>query len=195
MLQKKEEPPFKRIKTEDIVLENPPKFRDIPPFTRSSRYQVDSQWQHIREWLGKDNEIVFDKDPDFQRDHVWTEAQQIKFIEFVLRGGKSSTDIYWNCSSWGDGYDTPVVLVDGKQRLRAVERFIDNEIKIFGHYFREFEDRMPLHARFHMHVNDLKTRKEVLNWYLDLNSGGVVHTEAELNRVCALLEEELNHEQ
>jgi hypothetical protein len=39
-------------------------------------------------------------------------------------------------------------------------------------------------------VNDLKTREEVLQWYLDLNSGGVVHTEEELNRVREMLEKE-----
>lgn len=39
-------------------------------------------------------------------------------------------------------------------------------------------------------VNELRTRAEVLRWYLQLNSGGVVHTEEELARVRALLEAE-----
>jgi hypothetical protein len=173
-----------------IKLETPPRFQDIPQFTRSGNYQVDSHWQYIHNWLGMESEIVFDRDPDFQRAHVWTEEQQIRYIEFVLRGGKSSTDIYWNCDSWGRGYNTPVVLVDGKQRVRAVERFIDSEIKIFGFYYKEFTDKLPLHARFRMHVNDLPTRAEVLQWYLDLNEGGVVHTDEELTKVKKLLKAE-----
>ena len=40
---------------------------------------------------------------------------------------------------------------------------------------------------FRWHVNDLSTYSEVLQWYLDLNSGGTVHTEEELNRVQQLL--------
>ncbi len=39
-------------------------------------------------------------------------------------------------------------------------------------------------------VNDLQTRAEVLQWYLDLNEGGVVHTSEELNRVRAMLAKE-----
>jgi len=36
-------------------------------------------------------------------------------------------------------------------------------------------------------MNTLRTKAEVLEWYLQLNSGGVVHTEAELKRVRKLL--------
>jgi hypothetical protein len=39
-------------------------------------------------------------------------------------------------------------------------------------------------------VNDLKTKAEVLQWYLDINSGGVVHTETELEKVKRLLTKE-----
>ena len=34
----------------------------------------------------------------------------------------------------------------------------------------------------------VKTREEVLSWYLDLNSGGTVHTEEELTKVRGLIE-------
>jgi len=167
-----------------------PRFQDIPQFTKTANYQVDSHWQYIHNWLGMESEIVFDTDPDFQREHVWTEEQQIRFVEFVLRGGKSSMDIYWNCDTWGKGYNTPVVLVDGKQRVRAVERFIDGEIKVFGYYYHQFTDRLPLQARFRMHINDLPTRGEVLQWYLDLNFAGTPHTDEELQRVQKLLKAE-----
>jgi hypothetical protein len=38
-------------------------------------------------------------------------------------------------------------------------------------------------TRFKMHVNQLE-------WYLQLNNGGVVHTEEEINRVRQLLDDE-----
>jgi len=41
-----------------------------------------------------------------------------------------------------------------------------------------------------INVNDLQTRAEVLQWYIDFNSGGVVHTAEEIARVKALLEKE-----
>lgn len=71
--------------------------------------------------------------PDFQRGHVWIENQQIKYIEYILRGGKTARVIY---------------------------------------------------------LNNLKTRKEVLQWYLEFNSYGTIHTEEEINKVKKLLEME-----
>jgi len=39
-------------------------------------------------------------------------------------------------------------------------------------------------------MNDLKTRAEVLQWYIEFNAGGTPHTEAEINRVRELLKKE-----
>jgi hypothetical protein len=44
-----------------------------------------------------------------------------------------------------------------------------------------------LTARFSWNIAGLKTRKEVLEWYLNFNSGGSVHTEQELQKVRDLL--------
>jgi len=41
-------------------------------------------------------------------------------------------------------------------------------------------------------VNDLQTRGEVLQWYIEMNSGGVVHSDEEIKRVKKLLEQEEN---
>ena len=47
--------------------------------------------QHFfMEWLDRlINEEGLQLNPDFQRGHVWTEDQQVKFLEFILRGGKT----------------------------------------------------------------------------------------------------------
>ena len=45
-------------------------------------------------------------------------------------------------------------------------------------------------SNFTWHINDLEDRKAVLQWYLDLNEGGVIHTAEELNKVKKLLDEE-----
>jgi hypothetical protein len=83
------------------------------------------------------------------------------------------------------------VLVDGKQRLDAIAAFMENRVKAFGTYYKDYEDRLRTLDGIKVNVNDLKTRAEVLQWYLDLNTGGVVHTTAEINKVKVLLEEEL----
>jgi hypothetical protein len=63
-------------------------------------------------------------------------------------------------------------------------------LKVFGHTFNEFEDIMGWRYDFVIVVNSLATRREVLQWYLDINAGGVVHTEAELQHVRNLLKRE-----
>lgn len=165
------------------------KFQSIPQFTRPANYQVDVFWKYVEDWITK-YDLEIDIDPDFQRGHVWIEEQQVRYVEFILRGGASSRDIYWNCSSWMDKFDTPVELVDGKQRIEAVRRFLRSEIKAFGYYYKEYKDSLPLNASFRFHVNNLKTRADVLQWYLDLNDGGVVHTKEELLKVRKLLKAE-----
>jgi hypothetical protein len=171
-----------------------PKFQDIPQFTRTASYAVDIPWSFLEDSLRRYLDEGLNLDPDFQRAHVWTEEQQVRYVEFRLRGGRSGHDIFTNCPGWNYGErGSEFVLVDGKQRLEAARKFLRNELRIFGgNLFKDYGDRLPMmEARFRWHVNDLDTRAEVLQWYLDLNTGGVVHTQDELDRVRELLEAEL----
>ncbi len=166
-----------------------PLFKDIIPFTQRANYRVNVSWDYLEGWLKDHSEI--DLNPDFQRGHVWTMEQKERYVEFILRGGLSSRDIYFNYAGWMSDYRGPGVLVDGKQRLDAVREFMDNTIHAFGYCRTEYTDRLPrLVADFTVHVNDLRTRSDVLQWYLDLNTGGVIHTSEEIERVKALLEAE-----
>ena len=165
-----------------------PKFSEIPQFTRSAEYRVNVSWSylenHLKHLHRPDMGCPLVLDPDFQRAHVWNDAKRTKYVEFILRGGQSSRDVYLNCSTWMASYSSPIVLVDGKQRIEAVRRFLSNQLPAFGHLFGEYEDRLrTVGPDFVFHVNNLKTRREVLQWYLDINSGGVVHTEKELKAV------------
>lgn len=38
-----------------------------------------------------------------------------------------------------------------------------------------------------LNVNDLKTEREVLQWYIDMNAGGTPHTAEEIERVKKLI--------
>lgn len=165
--------------------------RDIPQFTRTGNYQINVAWSYIEQTL--ESFAPLEMDPDFQRGHVWNESKQVAFVEFILRGGKSSRVIYFNAPGWnGRGISGVTQLVDGKQRLEAVRRFMANEIPVLGgSFYRDFTDRIRLVGHdFIFCVNDLATRAEVLQWYLDLNTGGVVHTDDEIAKVQRLLAEE-----
>jgi hypothetical protein len=169
------------------------RFQGIPQFTRHPGYAVDQSWDDLNLTIEKYvKDYGLDLNPDFQRGYVWTPEQQTRFIEYGLKGGQSGRSIYFNHPNWNTGIKREpkkFVIVDGKQRLEAVLAFLRNEVPIFGgHYYRDFEDSMNwVRHNFRFHINDLKTRAEVLQWYLDLNSGGTVHSDDELNRVRALL--------
>lgn len=173
------------------------KFRDIIPFIQDGTWEVDVSLNNLQlmldTWEERDG---LDLNPDFQRGHVWTESQQISFMEAFLRGLRTARVIYFNSPAFGlknDGkpidLSDEIVCVDGLQRLTAALRFLNNEIPVFGSYFSDFEDRPRETYSFKFNVNCLKTRKELLEWYLQFNSGGTVHSEEELNRVRKLLAE------
>ena len=166
------------------------RFQDIPQFPHAN-YQVDIEWGDMQFQLDRYiKNYQLDLNPDFQREHVWDDAKRIAYVEFILRGGASSRDIYLNCPGWQTSMAQrgPMQLVDGKQRLDAAFKFMNNEIPAFGSYLKDFTDRLTYRAGFKFHINSLNTRAEVLSWYIDLNSGGVIHTNEEIERVKRLLE-------
>lgn len=167
------------------------RFKDIQQFTRDGSYCIDVEPKYLMghvcgDWV---EEYGLQLDPDFQRGHVWTEEQQISYVEYFLRGGVSGRDLYFNHPGWMGGFKGEFVLVDGKQRIEAMRRFIHNEIRVFGSLYREYTDKIRMIGHtFKVHVNDLKTRKEVLTWYIEMNSGGTVHTTDEIEKVRHLIE-------
>jgi len=163
-------------------------FRDIKKFPHCS-YRIDVGWDYLEDQIKADEkDLNLDLDPDFQRAHVWTKLQQIAYCEYILRNGTSGRELYFNCIGWGDDYRGPYVIVDGKQRLNAVRLFMSGVIKVFGSYIHEYTNKVDmLVGRFSWNIAALNTRKEVLEWYLNFNAGGTVHTYEELQKVRNLI--------
>ena len=173
------------------------RFRDIPRYTRVGSYAVNMSLEFLDEWIeNKKREMNLQMSPDFQRAHVWTEEQQVKFVEFILRGGQSGRDLYFNHPGWMGSFAGEFVCVDGKQRITAIQRFLNNEISVFGQFYKDFgEPTSELDHSMVVHVNNLQTRAEVLQWYIEMNEGGTPHAESEIERVKAMLEAETRQSQ
>ena len=171
-----------------------PKFADIKPYTQKGSYEITVAIKRIESFLEElAEDYGLNLTPNFQRQRVWTEEQQIRYMEFLLRGGETARVIYFNSPAFGKDsekgdLDETVLCVDGLQRLTAIRAFLNNEIKVFGHYYKEFEDNLSIDYAVKININGLKNEREVIQWYLDFNSGGTVHSEEELNHVRALLE-------
>lgn len=177
------------------------RFQDIPQYVRDGDYQVNVSFDYIPDWLEKNLNMghgmaSLNLDPDFQRPHVWTKKQQTAWLEYWFRGGRSGRIIYFNHPGWMRDWKGEFVLVDGKQRLEAVRAFRENEIKVFGSYYKEFTDKPRLaNIDLLFNVNCLRTRRECLAWYLQMNFGGTPHKRSELDRVIKLYEAETGREQ
>jgi uncharacterized protein with ParB-like and HNH nuclease domain len=168
------------------------KFTDIPQYTRCGSWECNfGIYDFVEKIEGWERENNLQLNPDFQRGHVWTEKQQVSYVEFILRGGTTGRVIYLNHPGWMSDFEGEFVCVDGLQRITAMKRFIHNEIMAYNHFYREFEGSPRMTNDMKININNLKTRKEVLQWYLEMNSGGVVHTKEELDKVRKLLEQEL----
>jgi hypothetical protein len=134
--------------------------------------------------------------PDYQRGHVWTESQQILFIESLIQGYLPSSllTLQFNCPHWENfHYQSPDLpreaqCLDGLQRYTAMVAFVEGRIKAFGLTVDEFSGtRYSVNDyTFTVTIQDFKTKKEVLGYYLRLNAGGTQHTADEIKRVEAM---------
>jgi hypothetical protein len=161
------------------------KFSDIKKFTQDGYYHTDivfTDVKHSIERYIKEYGLILN--PDFQRGHVWTKNQQIAFVEYILKGGITS-DIRLNHPGWMNSFKGKFVCVDGLQRLSAIVAFLNNEIPAFDILYKDFEGNTAVSIS--IRINNLKTRKEVLQWYIDLNTGGTIHTKEEIEKVKNLL--------
>ena len=83
--------------------------------------------------------------------------------------------------------------VDGLQRLTAVVDFMDVKFKIFDGRYNETsllkKSFSPRRKYLLFQIYDVKDYGDLIQFYLDLNTGGVVHEESELDRVRKLQQE------
>lgn len=163
-------------------------FENISQFTQPASYHVNVPLGYLQEHINSQQENGLQLNPDFQRGHVWTEKQQISYVEYLLRGGTSGTEIYFNLPGLRWGSRKEFVCVDGLQRITVCLRFLNNEITAFGVLYNDYEGRIDQQVNLSIWVNTLETKREVLIWYLEMNEGGTPHTEAELEKVRQMIE-------
>lgn len=165
---------------------------------RTARWQADYNWDDLEDGLARlaNHHGGLELNPDFQRGHVWTLAQQTHFIENCLRGVVASSGflIQFNCPGWledAPGSDLPPGLqcVDGLQRYTAVTEFMKGNVKPFGFTAEQLFRTQFSPRRIHMKVavHDFARRADLLDHYLAINAGGTPHSAEELERVRGLL--------
>lgn len=114
--------------------------------------------------------------PTWQRGAVWTEAQQVALIESAWRGVPIGTFTYNLTHDYGP---LDNLLIDGQQRMTAIERYISDEFPVLGFRWSELTkvdrrvwDMSTMFASYRAHSTD----EAYLRSYYDLmNFGGTAH--------------------
>jgi len=173
---------------------------DIIKPLRTAKWSADYRWDTLERSvtkLGNDYGSL-ELNPDFQRGHVWTQSQQVYFIENCLRGVVAASGylLQFNCADFSDegaDSDLPSGLqcVDGLQRYTAVTEFVKGNIKPFGLAADELAGTCFSPKRMYMKIaiHDFTRRADLLEHYLALNAGGTPHSAEEIERVRGLLAE------
>lgn len=170
---------------------------------RTASYSVDHHLHRLEDALATFERDVgeggtFELNPDFQRGHVWTQAQQVAYVENVLRGVAPVVFRFNHPSFFGrraaaagpdDLPPNQMTCIDGLQRITALRAFLAGDFKVFDRWYAKDLDGSAFSmARYRasFEVFNISTRSELLSFYLDLNAGGTIHTDVELDRVRAL---------
>lgn len=140
-----------------------------------------------------------DMAPSFRRGPVWSRAQQEAYITSFLRGMPTAQSnlIQWNSPAFGGKkhlivglHKTALVIVDGLQRITALEAFVRGDITLANWISYEYlvdNDYLCAYHQFHFVVLPFATYAEVLAYYLAINASGTPHSEHEIQQVRDLL--------
>lgn len=117
--------------------------------------------------------------PTWQRGLVWTEAQKVSFIESAWLGVPLGTFTVNTC--WESPFPHPLhdLLIDGQQRMSAIEDYVDGRFAVFGFYWSEVTDHDRRHwdmaTAFPSYVTETTDEAYLRSYYDLMNFGGTSH--------------------
>jgi hypothetical protein len=190
----------------DLSHEHRALYERVRPLQQAT-YEVDVGLNHLESFIESTRLDVessgglFNLEPDFQRGHVWLLEQRRHFVEAVIRGAAPGR-VLFNCPGWQTStrsrrirQDVDIApqtfeCIDGLQRLTSLRMFMRNELSVFeGMLASDLRSSPfdPTRLRIRIAIYEFGTRAGLLQFYLDLNAGGTVHSSEELARVRDLL--------
>jgi len=131
--------------------------------------------------------------PSYQRGYAWTPEQKQALITTLLERGSIGT-FSFNRRSYGT--KGPLYeIVDGKQRLTALNEFFQDQFSIKGKYFSELttsDQSLIENAPALIYDLEEASEKDILILFLRVNRAGTPVDQEHINKVQARLNELLN---
>jgi len=117
--------------------------------------------------------------PTWQRGLVWSDDQKVKLLESCWLGLPIGT--YTFNRKWGSKYDN--LLIDGQQRLHAIQCYLSDEFPVFGYRWSETtvidKRRFKTSVKFGSYICETDDEQYLRNYYNMMNFGGIAHKESE----------------
>jgi len=113
--------------------------------------------------------------PEWQRPLVWSESQKSRFIESIWLGMPLGT---YTLNTLEAGHPLDMIIIDGQQRLSAIEDYVEDRIDVFGGRWSDVElvDRRRFKGTTFARYETRSEDENFLRRYYDLmNFGGVPH--------------------
>ena len=128
--------------------------------------------------------------PSWQRQEKWSDAQCSRFLESIWMGVGLGTFMV-NSHTSNEAIDQ--ILLDGQQRLRAIERYFDGELSVMGQDgnaylwtdLHESEQAHFLRISFPWIESHYKVEQDCVDAYNRHNFGGTQHEESERANLLA----------
>lgn len=115
--------------------------------------------------------------PTWQRGLVWSKEQKVRLLESCWLGLPIGT--YTFNRKYGSKYDN--LLIDGQQRLHAIECYLSDEFAVFGYKWSETTQadkrRFRHSVKFGSYICETDDEQYLRNYYNMMNFGGTSHTE------------------
>lgn len=129
--------------------------------------------------------------PEYQRGLVWSDEQKVNLIKSIMTGVPIGTFVYarqaYDRKTWKELPKRTYYLLDGQQRLNAIQGFLDNEFAVDGYFFKDlpYLDKRAFigFSNFSSMILNEPTPEQELDFYFTLNFGGTAHTKADLEKI------------
>jgi len=119
--------------------------------------------------------------PSWQRGLVWSQAQNVRLLESLWLGLNIGTYTFNRSKTHGGPMDN--ILIDGQQRMHAIECYLRDEFPVFGYRWSEVTpvDRraFSFSRHFHSYITSSEDEDYLRGYYDTMNFGGVAHKESE----------------
>lgn len=125
------------------------------------RFEFDQNYKKISEIIGMRNRGELVVDYSYQRKAVWSEKDWIRLVETILLNLVVPSVYFWNSETDPDTGKAILHIVDGQQRITAIQKFIQGEFKLKKSFLLEEESKERFGNKY---FNDLLTDEKKDFW-------------------------------